>query len=301
MAVPDFQSLMLPLLRLLQDGYDHKISELTDSLADEFGLSEEERRELLSSGNQVKLVNRVAWAQVYLKKAQLIESRQRGYLHITMQGGQVLLENPHRIDKKFLERFSSYREFQSNVKQANDVRESDDERVQTPEEILDANYQNLRRTLSQDLLERVKTCSPRFFEELVVDLLVAMGYGGSHKDAGQAVGRSGDGGIDGIIKEDKLGLDVVYVQAKRWESIVGSPVVQTFAGSLEGQKARKGVLITTSRFSKDAKDFVNKIEKKIVLIDGEQLAQLMIDYGIGVSEKSTYIIKKLNEDYFSGE
>ncbi|HEY7536111.1 MAG TPA: restriction endonuclease, partial [Thermodesulfobacteriota bacterium] len=162
-------------------------------------------------------------------------------------------------------------------------------------------YQNLRRTLARELLDRIKNCSPRFFEKLVVDLLVAMGYGGSRKDAGQAVGQSGDGGIDGIIKEDKLGLDVVYIQAKRWEATVGRPIVQAFAGSLEGQRARKGVLITTSQFSQDAKEYVNKIEKKIVLIDGDQLSQMMIDHGIGVAEVASYTVKKTDLDYFGDE
>jgi restriction system protein len=166
---------------------------------------------------------------------------------------------------------------------------------------LEASYQNLRNDLSQELIDRVMQCSPRFFEKLVVDLLVAMGYGGSRKDAGQAIGQTGDGGVDGIIKEDRLGLDIVFIQAKRWESTVGRPVVQAFAGSLEGFRARKGVLLTTSTFTKDARDYVERIEKKIVLIDGEQLAQLMIDYGIGVTEVATYSVKKADLDYFGGD
>jgi restriction system protein len=171
--------------------------------------------------------------------------------------------------------------------------------VQTPEETLESSYQNLRSKTAQDLLERVMACSPRFFEQLVVDLLVAMGYGGSRKDAGQAVGQSGDGGVDGIIKEDRLGLDVVHIQAKRWKDTVGRPTVQAFAGSLEGYRARKGVLITTSQFSQEAKSYVTNIEKKIVLIDGEQLTQLMLDYGIGVSEIATYTVKQIDLDYFA--
>ncbi|MBC6937830.1 MAG: hypothetical protein DWB42_18655 [Chloroflexi bacterium] len=181
---------------------------------------------------------------------------------------------------------------------AESVPENEPERTNTPEEILEASYQDLRTDLAKELLERVKACSPRFFEKLVVDLLLAMGYGGSRKDAGAAIGQSGDGGIDGIIKEDRLGLDIVYVQAKRWDGTVGRPVVQAFAGSLEGFRARKGVFITTSTFSKDAREYVERIEKKIVLIDGEQLAQFMIDYGIGVTEVATYTVKKADQDYF---
>jgi restriction system protein len=207
---------------------------------------------------------------------------------------------------KFLEQFPKYREFRKNVSSSDEeINELpglsqfvNEQSKETPEELLEQSYQSLRRTLAQEVLERVKLSSPYFFEQLVVDLLVAMGYGGSITDAGQAVGKSGDDGIDGIIKEDKLGLDTIYIQAKRWENPVGRPVVQAFAGSLEGQRGKKGILITTSRFSQDAKDYVNRIEKKIVLIDGEQLAQLMMDYNVGVSEKATYVVKKIDEDYF---
>ena len=194
--------------------------------------------------------------------------------------------------------FPEFAEFRTLSRQNDEQEEKEEEPTQTPEETLESSYQSLRRALAQELLERIKGCPPRFFEKLVVDLLVAMGYGGSRKDAGQAVGQSGDGGIDGIIKEDKLGLDVVYIQAKRWDGTVGRPVVQAFAGSLEGQRARKGVLITTSQFSQDAKDYVNRIEKKIVFIDGEQLAQLMIDHNMGATEVATYTVKKVDLDYF---
>jgi restriction system protein len=197
--------------------------------------------------------------------------------------------------------FSEFAEFRSLSRQNDRQDDNDEEPSQTPEEILESSYQSLRRALAQELLDRIKRCSSQFFENLVVDLLVAMGYGGSRKDAGQAVGQSSDGGIDGIIKEDRLGLDVVYIQAKRWEGTVGRPVGQAFAGSLEGQRARKGVLITTSQFSQDAKDYVSRIEKKIVLVDGEQLAQLMIDYSIGVNEVTRYTVKKIDLDYFGEE
>lgn len=249
MAVPDFQSLMLPLLKIAGDGQEHSLSETIDVLALEFGLTEAERKELLPSGRQSRFDNRVGWARTYLKKAGLIESTGRGVFRISKRGYGVLKDKPAKIDMKFLEQFPEYVEFRSVSQQVDKPDEKGDESDQTPEEILELSYQGLRQDLAQELLERVKECSPRFFEKLVVDLLVAIGYGGSRKDAGEAVGRTGDGGIDGIIKEDKLGLDVVYIQAKKWDGTVGRPAVQTFAGSLEGLRARKGVMITTSQFS----------------------------------------------------
>ena len=303
MAVPDYQSLMLPLLKITNDGKEHGFSEVVDALALQFRLTDDDRKELLPSGTQTRFENRVRWAQAYMKKAGLLENPRRGKFRITERGMKVLKENHTGINAKFLRQFPEFLEFQKVSRQdtGQEQEEKDEVIVQTPEESLESSYQNLRRALGQELLERSRSCSPRFFEQLVVDLLVAMGYGGSRQDAGQAVGQSGDEGIDGIIKEDKLGLDVVYVQAKRWERTVGRPDVQAFAGSLEGQRARKGVLITTSQFSQDAKDYVGKIEKKIVLIDGDQLAQLMIDHGIGVTQVANYTIKKIDLDYFGDE
>ncbi len=302
MAIPDYQSLMLPLLKLAQDGQDHSLSESIDTLALEFRLTGEERKELLSSGRQAKFDNRVGWARTYLKKAGLLESTGRAKFRITARGLEVLRHNPSRIDVRFLMQYPEFAEFQNRPSQSVIKHNGhDEESTQTPEELLEANYQNLRQDLAQELLERIMSCSSQFFETLVVDLLVAMGYGGSRKDAGQAVGQSGDDGIDGIIKEDKLGLDIVYIQAKRWEGTVGRQVVQAFAGSLEGQRARKGVLITTSQFSQGAKDYVNRIEKKIVLIDGEQLAQLMIDHGIGVTQITSYVVSRVDLDYFNND
>lgn len=225
----------------------------------------------------------------------------RGKFCITPRGSEVLRSKLSSINVAYLSQFPEFRQFQDPASQANSQVGSvePDDAVQTPEETLESSYQNLRSKTAQDLLERVMACSPRFFEQLVVDLLVAMGYGGSRKDAGQAVGQSGDGGVDGIIKEDRLGLDVVHIQAKRWKDTVGRPTVQAFAGSLEGYRARKRVLITTSQFSQEAKSYVTNIEKKIVLIDGEQLTQLMLDYGIGVSEIATYTVKQIDLDYFA--
>jgi restriction system protein len=280
------------------------LREVSEKLASEFQLSEDDKNELLPSG-QLTYKNRIGWARTYLKKAGLLKSMGRAKFMITERGLQVLKENPSVINTKYLERFPEFLEFKNAYKQNNEEVEiktslpADSEK--TPEEILYESYQELRSELAHELLEKIKSCSPSFFEKLVVDLLVAMGYGGSRSDAGQAIGKSGDEGIDGIINEDKLGLDVVYIQAKRWENTVGRPVVQAFAGSLEGQRAKKGVLITTSKFSQDAKDYVKVIEKKIVLIDGERLAQLMIDYDIGVSEQARYIVKRLDTDYFGEE
>jgi restriction system protein len=273
-----------------------------DILADSFQLSPEDRSELLPSGRQFRFDNRVHWARSYLKQAGLLQNTGRGKFRVTERGLNVLNTNPQYIDQVYLQQFPEFLEFKHrNNKPETAVEEIEPETTQTPEEVLEASYQSLRNKLAQEIIERIMTCSPRFFERLVVDLLVRMGYGGSRKDAGRAIGQSGDGGVDGIINEDRLGLDVVYIQAKRWEGTVGRPVVQAFAGSLEGFRAKKGVMITTSAFSKDAVDYVGRIEKKIVLIDGEQLAQFMIDYGVGVAEMVTYTVKRIDLDYFDEE
>lgn len=304
MAVPDFQSVMLPLLKVLGDGEEHSLHEVIETLADQFALTDEERRELLPSGRQAKLANRIGWARTYMKKAGLLESTGRGKFRINGRGLSVLRENPLEINVKYLEQFPEFLEFRDgSTRDANsDLKDDAADKIKTPEEILEAGYQNLRGDLALDLLDRIMGCSPEFFEKLVVDLLVAMGYGGSRRDAGEAVGRSGDGGIDGIIKEDKLGLDAVYIQAKRWEGTVGRPAVQAFAGSLMGNRAGKGVFITTSQFTKEASDYVKAIQQpKIVLIGGEQLAQFMIDHDIGVADVATYRVKRVDLDYFGEE
>lgn len=304
MTIPNFQWFMLPLLEIARDGHDHRMSEVIEILAQRSGVTDEERRELLPSGRQARFNNRVAWARSHLKQAGLLENPGRGAFRITERGMKVLRNSPANVDISVLMQFPEYVTFRegSGTKVAkivsNGVSETGEASDETPEESLDSSYQILRTALAQDLLEQVKESSPRFFENVVVDLLVTMGYGGSRADAGQAVGQSGDGGIDGIIKEDPLGLDIVYVQAKRWESTVGRPVVQAFAGSLEGHRARKGVMITTSRFSPDAMQYVRMIEKKIVLVDGEHLANLMIDHGIGVTVVDTYVVKRIDQDYF---
>ena len=268
--------------------------EVIEKAAEMFNLSHEERTQLLPSGKQYRYENRIGWARTYLKKAGLLSTPSRGLIKITERGKEVLKKNPPKIDTNFLEQFPEYLEFKNYTRETEPEQTSD----LTPEEILDGSYQDLRNELAHDLLERVKSCSPEFFERLVIDLLVGMGYGGSRSDAGQRVGKSGDGGIDGIIKEDKLGLDVINVQAKRWQNTVGRPEIQAFVGSLAGNRAKKGVFITTSKFTDNAKDYVSFIQQNVVLIDGEQLTQLMIDHDIGVSEESRYIVKKIDLDYF---
>lgn len=303
MTVPDFQSIMLPLLKVAGDKKEHTIGETMDVLAREvFHLTDEDRKEKLPSGVQNRFDNRVGWARTYLAKAGLLVVTGRGKFCITERGLKVLKDNPAVINTKFLMQYPEFKKIIEESRKGTRSEGIGENEIQignqTPEELLGLSYSTLREQLATEILDRVKKCAPSFFEQLVVDLVVAMGYGGSRKDAGEAVGQSGDGGIDGIIKEDRLGLDVVYIQAKRWEKTVGRPEIQAFAGSLEGLRAKKGVFISTSQFSNEAKEYVTKIEKKIVLIDGEQLAQFMIDFNIGVATVSTYTVKKIDLDYF---
>lgn len=299
MAIPDYQSIMLPLLHFALDGKEHSLREAIDGLAVSLGLTDSERKELLPSGQQPTFDNRVAWARTYLNKAALLESPRRGYFCITSRGREVLSKNPPKINVKFLEQFPEFIEFRtkrSEPKQETENAEA--ENLQTPGELLESAYQKLRESLSSELLKSVRDCSPTFFERLVIDVLVKMGYGGSRKDAGKAIGRSGDEGIDGIINEDRLGLDVIYIQAKRWQATIGRPEIQKFAGALQGHRANKGIFITTSSFTREAEEYVAKINSKIVLIDGEQLTQLMIDNNVGVTPVTAYETKKVDSDYF---
>ncbi|MGL6281584.1 MAG: restriction endonuclease [Microcoleaceae cyanobacterium] len=310
MAIPDFQSIMLPLLKYASDQNEHSLTETTEGLAQAFQLTEEEKKELLPSGQQAIFLNRVGWAKTYLTKANLLESTRRGIFKITELGIKVLKQSPSEINIKFLENFPGYIEFK-NLKgtRVNSKQNSEEDYLSnltvvneniTPEEAIEIGYQKIRQELEDELLQKIKESSPSFFEYLVVDVLVKMGYGGSKRDAGQAIGQSGDGGIDGIIKEDPLGLDIVYIQAKRWDNTtVGRPEIQKFVGALHGQRAKKGVFITTSNFSQDAREYVSNIDLKIVLINGKQLTQFMIDYNVGISTIRTYEIKKIDSDYFS--
>jgi restriction system protein len=304
MAIPDYQTVMLPLLKFTADQQEHSTREAIDSLAGHFRLTDAEREELLPSGQQSIFGNRVHWAAFYLRHAGLLERTRRGFYQLTPRGAQLLHQNPQRIDVKLLAQYPEFNEFtarsrkERNGQQPVETLEPPPQQ-QTPEEMLEYGYQRIRQELAQELLARIKTCSPSFFERLVVELLVKMGYGGSRKDAGEAVGRSGDEGIDGIIKEDRLGLDTIYIQAKRWQGTVGRPEIHRFAGALLGQRARKGIFLTTSEFTRDARDYAGNIDSKIVLIDGEQLAQLMIDHDVGVARASMYEIKRIDSDYFS--
>ncbi len=293
--------MMLPILRIHADGEVRTNRATYDQLAQAMRVGEDERNQILPSGGQSYFDNRANWALVYLAKAGLLERRGRGQYAITTLGQETLRTLPDRIDMRFLQKFDGYNTWRSQFGEDDKPEHrTNDESVEstTPQERMADGYKLFRAALADEVLTKVKTCSPRFFERLVVELLVRMGYGGSVEEAARVVGKSGDGGIDGIINEDKLGLDVVYIQAKRWEGSVGRPVVQAFAGSLEGVRARKGVLITTSAFTNDAEDYVQRIEKKIILINGGRLAQLMIDHDIGVSTVTNYTIKRLDSDYF---
>ncbi len=296
MAIPDFQTIMLPLLRFCADGKEHANQESLDALATEFGLTNDERKKLLPSGQQRVFDNRVAWARAHMKMALLIENPRRGIFRITGRGNSILEQSPPSIDLKFLRQFSEY--VDARKKPKSDASTVTAEEAQTPEEQIEQAYETLRENLAGELLQQLKSASPSFFEKVVVDVLVRMGYGGSLKDAGQAIGRSGDEGIDGVINEDRLGLDSIYIQAKRWEGTVSRPEIQKFAGALQGKRATKGVFITTSDFSEGSRDFASNISSKIILIDGNQLADLMIEYGVGVSTIVTYELKKLDSDFF---
>jgi restriction system protein len=301
--IPDYQSLMLPLLQYAADSEEHSLRESIEALAKSFGLSENDRMQLLPSGRQPVMDNRVGWARTYLAKAGLLEVTRRGHFRITARGREVLRENPELINVRYLDRFPEFVSFRqlSRRQDEDEPRVGEESPDATPEELLEQSYEKLREALAAEVLSRVMSASPAFFERLVVELLVRMGYGGSLQDAGRAIGKSGDDGIDGIIKEDRLGLDVIFVQAKRWQATVGRPEIQKFVGALQGQRARKGVFITTSTFSADAREYASRIDSKVVLIDGPQLAQFMMDFDLGVTPVASYQVKRLDSDYFAEE
>lgn len=301
MGVPDFQSLMLPLLRIAGDGKEHALADARAQLGFEFKLTQAEQDERLPSGRQSRFANRVAWAKVYLEQGALLLSPRRGHFLISDRGREVLKAPPARIDIKFLEQYPEFIEFRTPKTEAQEppapaVPESPD--AETPEEALEAAHAKMKASLASDVLAQVKGGSPDFFEKLVVELLLKMGYGGSRADAGQAVGKAGDEGIDGVISEDRLGLDIVYLQAKRWDGSVGRPDIQKFVGALHGKRAKKGVFITTGSFSADAAAYVEHIDPKVVLIDGRRLAELMIDFEVGVTTARTFHVKRVDSDYF---
>jgi restriction system protein len=304
MAVPDFQSLMLPLLRLAGDGMDHAFKEAVEAIAIEFSLTPEERNELLPSSSRTTLFyNRLAWAKTHMTMAGLLQAPRRGVFCITQRGRELLVSQLARIDMKTLQQFPEYErarrgDVQASVEPAMPAVAFNE---LTPEESIERAHLSLRKDLARELLESIMQCSPAFFELLIIKLMIKMGYGGSREEAGKAVGRSGDGGIDGIINEDRLGLDAIYLQANRWEGVVGRPEIMKFVGALAGQRATKGVFITTSWFTQDAKDYALSSQYKVVLIGGERLADLMIEHDLGVSVAATYQLKRIDSDFFSEE
>lgn len=313
MAVPTYDKLMLPLLQYASDGQAHHIREAIAALADALRLSEEDRQETIPNRNTLRFDDRVQWANTYLKKAGLLQSAGRGYLQITDRGMQVLRSNPAFIDKNYLLQFPEFQEFQTRSRKSADTTFTDEPKTisvsvsepdiseQTPEELIQSVHSDLNQKLADDLLEIILSASPAFFEQLVVDLLLAMGYGGA-LGTGQTIGRSGDGGLDGYIYEDKLGLNTICVQAKRYavDNVVGRPALQGFAGSLMGERASKGVFITTSSFSRQALDYANSVPNvKIIPIDGQRLTQLMIEHNVGVSVQQNYVVKRVDRDYFN--
>lgn len=310
MPVPDYQSLMLPVLISAADG-EIAIADARDRIAESLGLSAEVLNEMLPSGRQSLFSNRVSWARTYLSHAGLLETTRWGHFRITERGRELLRENPERIDNSFLagrynefvewrqRGYEAYRERNSNEGQRRDERAEE----LTPEERLEADHATLSATLREELLERLIGATPAYFEQVIVDLLVKMGYGGGRAEMGHAVGRSGDGGIDGIVKEDPLGLDAVYLQAKRYSrgNAVGPGDVRNFSGALDDKGTTKGLFVTTSSFSKEARDYVGRIAKRIILIDGQELAELMIKYNVGVRTRAVYEVKRIDEDYFGEE
>ncbi len=310
MPIPAFQEIMLPLLKVVSDKNEHKMKDVVDSLAKSYNLTDDEKKELLPSGVAFLFENRVHWARFHVKKAGLVDSFKRGTITISQRGLDVLKKNPSLINLSFLKQFPEFNEHNATKNEKNSIADSagieltnDTIEDQTPEEIIGNAYLEIRSVLAQEIINKVVSLSPNYFEKLVVELLVKMGYGGSLKDAGRVVGKSGDEGIDGTINEDKLGLDIIYIQAKRWKpgNVVGRPDLQQFVGALAGQGAKKGIFITTSSFTKDAKNYTPRNETKIVLIDGEMLARYMIDYNIGVTLQQNYEIKKIDNDYFGEE
>ncbi len=302
MTIPDYQTLMLPLLKLTNDQKEHSLKIATEVLSKEFNLTDVELAEMLPSARKTRFYDRVGWAGTYLRKAGLLVAPRRGWFQITQRGLDILKNPPERITVNFLEQFDEFVQFRERrEKNTQDEVIIGDVERQTPEEAIESAYLNIRQSLADEILQTVKNGSPSFFEALVIDVLVKMGYGGTRKDAGRAIGRSGDGGIDGIINEDRLGLDVIYIQAKKWENPVGRPEIQKFAGALQGQREKKGIFITTSTFTKEAQEFASRIDSKITLLDGETLSQLMIDYNVGVNLVASYKLKRIGSDYFIEE
>ncbi len=304
MAIPDYQGMMLPVLRSLEDGAERTMAEVRERVATAVGLTPDELAELLPSGKQAVYANRIGWAKTDLEKARALETIRRGTYRITKRGKKLLADNPRHIDARTLSQFQEYAAYRKVPDAPQPGKQSTQEQGQgptgTPRERMEAAYKEVRDSVEQEVLATLLKCTPAFFERVVVELLVNLGYGGSLSDA-KAIGKSGDGGLDGIIKEDRLGLDIIYVQAKRWQNVVGRPEIQAFAGSLDGERAKKGVFITTSWFSSEARSYVKSIEKKIILIDGKELASLMVETGLGVTTEYTFAFKRVDQDFFTEE
>ena len=302
MAIPTYEECMLPLMKIAEDGKEHLFREATDALINQFNLTEKEKQELLPSGSAFVINNRIGWARTYLTKAGLLLKTKRGYFRISEEGKKLLQKEPAFINTKMLKEYDAFNEFQTTKEPDNSENNKTEHNIQqsiTPHELLESGYLSIKNELADELLSTIKNISPSKFEKLVIDLLVKMGYGGSIKEAATVVGKSGDEGIDGIIKEDKLGLDVIYIQAKKWDSVtIGRPEIQKFAGALLGKKAKKGIFITTSTFTNEAKKYVTDIDAKIILLDGKQLTELMIENNLGVSTQDVYTIKRIDSDYF---
>lgn len=298
MPIPDYQSIMLPLLKFISDEKEHSSNEAILNMISYFNLTDEEKDLQVPSGHQTYISNRTHWAKAYLKKAKLLETTKRGYFIITQKGSDLLKSDLTELTKKKLMEIDDFKEFidKSNLKPQQEIHNI---QISTPDESIDISFREIISSLADDLIEKIKSLNPKFFEKLVVELLVKMGYGGSEIEASQVIGGSGDEGIDGLIKEDRLGLDVIYIQAKRWQGSVGRPIVQQFSGALAGKRARKGILMTTSNFTKDAIEYANSVEQKIILIDGEKLAEFMIEFNVGVNTIKTYEIKRIDSDYFA--
>lgn len=302
MAVPDFQSFFKPLLDIAADGKEHSLKEAREIIAKRMSLTEEDLKELLPSGIQTKFDNRVAWAKSYFAQAKVLVSPRRGYFLITDRGRELLQQGHEKINIKVLNQYPEFIEFhKAKPEKTDDEGVAEEIQSETPEELLQKAYQSIRSDLAGELISRIKNNTPQFFENLIIDLMIALGYGGSRADAGRSIGQTGDEGVDGIIKEDRLGLDVIYLQAKRWDGTVGRPEVQKFVGAVHGKRAKKGVFITTGKFSEDAIKYVENIDPKVILIDGRTLAELMIDYSLGTTTATTFEIKRIDSDYFGEE
>ena len=300
MAVPDFQSMFVPFLKIVADGETHATREVINDIADHFELSKEDREELLPSGKQRRLNNRVGWARTHLKYALLIDYVSRGVLRITSRGLEVLASNPGQLTLKDLDKFPEHDEwFHKKSPKKNEERTDTDDSVERPPlELIESSTESLNLQLADELMIVVRSMDPYQFEKLVVDLLFAMGYGGSREEAAKVTKASNDEGIDGIINEDRLGLDVIYIQAKRWKDNIGRKEIQAFVGALAGKQANKGVFITTSRFRDTAIQYALSVIQKVILIDGDRLSELMIEYDIGVSHDQTFVLKRIDLDYF---